>query len=227
MHIKLLKEKQRIKNRQVTDFYTPRGLHIYFKDQMINDEIDVENVVSKVEGVLPHHLTSEVEMIIIGQFDEFEENGFNAFYESGTIYITNIQSDEQDMIDDLVHEFAHSVEEPYGMDIYGDYKIRNEFMEKRNMLHSILWKSGFKIPKSLFNNIDYDKDLDDILYKKIGYEKLQNMCKGLFLNSYSPTSLREYFATGFTDFFLRPDEHQYLQKLSPQLYKKILQIYSE
>ncbi len=227
MHTKLLKEKHRQTIQQMTDFYTPRGLHVYFKDRVIDKNINVENVISQVEGILPQHLTSEVEMIIVGQFDEFEEKGFNAFYDSGTVFVTNLQDDEQDMIDDIIHEFAHSIEEPYGMDIYGDYKVRDEFLEKRNTLHNILWKSGFKIPKSLFNNIDFDQELDDILYRKIGYEKLQGMCKGIFLNSYAPTSLREYFATGFTDFFLRPDEHKYIQKMCPQLYKKILSIYSE
>ena len=175
MHTKLLKEKHRQTIQQMTDFYTPRGLHVYFKDRVIDKNINVENVISQVEGILPQHLTSEVEMIIVGQFDEFEEKGFNAFYDSGTVFVTNLQDDEQDMIDDIIHEFTHSIEEPYGMDIYGDYKVRDEFLEKRNTLHNILWKSGFKIPKSLFNNIDFDQELDDILYRKIGYEKLQGM----------------------------------------------------
>ena len=138
----------------MTDFYTPRGLHVFFKDKLLNDDIDVEFVISKVEELLPHHLCSEVEMIIVGHFDEFEEKGFNAFYDSGTVCVTNNQFDEADMIDDIIHEFAHSVEEPYGMEIYGDSKIKNEFIEKRNTLHDILWKSGYKTPKSFFKRLD-------------------------------------------------------------------------
>ena len=72
MHIKLLKEKQKKLQNQVSDFYTPTGLHVYFKDQFFND-IDFEKVISKVESVIPAHLTSEVEMIIVGQIDDFEE----------------------------------------------------------------------------------------------------------------------------------------------------------
>ena len=226
MHIELLKEKQKKIQQQMTDFYTPRGLHVFFKDKLLNDDIDVEFVISKVEELLPHHLCSEVEMIIVGHFDEFEEKGFNAFYDSGTVCVTNNQFDEADMIDDIIHEFAHSVEEPYGMEIYGDSKIKNEFIEKRNTLHDILWKSGYKTPKSFFNNVDYDEEFDNFLYKKVGYDKLQSLCSGVFVSAYAATSLREYFATAFTEFFLYPDRHNYLSKVSPQLYNKILSLYS-
>ena len=74
MHIKQLIKKQNETQQKVSDFYTPNGLHIYFKDPMENDNVDVEKVIAKVESILPHHLTSEVEMIIVGKFKEFEEN---------------------------------------------------------------------------------------------------------------------------------------------------------
>ena len=70
MHLEVFKQKQ--KNNSPTDFYTPSGLHIYFKDQLLNDDVDVEKVISKVESIVPQHLRSEVEMIIIGHFKEFE-----------------------------------------------------------------------------------------------------------------------------------------------------------
>jgi len=227
MHIELLREKQNSLQQQMTDFYTPRGLHVYFKDQLLNNDINVEAVIAKAEDLLPHHLCSEVEMVIVGHFDEFEEKGFNAFYDSGTICVTNSQFDEADMLDDIIHEFAHSVEEPYGVIIYGDSKVKDEFLQKRHTLHDILWKSGFKAPKSFFNDIDYDAEFDNFLYKKIGYDKLQTLCAGVFISPYAPTSLREYFATGFTEFFLHPDGHNYLKKVSPHLYNKILEIYSD
>jgi hypothetical protein len=45
--------------------------------------------------------------------------------------------------------------------------------------------------------------------------------KGVFITPYAATSLREYFATGFTEFYLHPDDHEFLKKISPELYKKI------
>jgi hypothetical protein len=203
------------------DFYTGAGLHVYFKDDLVNDNVDVESVVSKVESTLPHHLRSEVEMIIIGQFDEFEERSINAFYDSGALYVSNVQYDNEDLYDDLVHEISHSLEGPYGYDIYGDERVKKEFILKREHLYNILWKAGYKAPRAFFDNIEFDQEFDEFLHQEIGYDKLATLMRGLFINPYAATSLREYFATGFTDFYLHP-EHSDLQQVSPQLYKKLL-----
>ena len=64
-------EKQQKLLEQQTDFYTSTGLHVFFKDPVKN--IDVESVIEKVESNVPEHLLSEVEMIIFGWFEEFEE----------------------------------------------------------------------------------------------------------------------------------------------------------
>ena len=80
-------KKQQQKN---LDFYTPSGIQVYFKDAIVND-IDVESVIAKFESKIPNHLISEIEMIIIGWFEEFQERSVNAFYDSGTIYVSNIQ----------------------------------------------------------------------------------------------------------------------------------------
>jgi len=58
------------------------------------------------------------------------------------------------------------------------------------------------------------------LYEKIGYDKLSSIMMGMFINPYAATSLSEYFATGFTEFYINSD-HKFLQKISPELYRKI------
>jgi hypothetical protein len=205
---------------QQTDFYTPTGLHVFFKDPIEN--INVEKVVAKLEAALPSHLFSEIEMIIVGWFDEFEERNLNAFYEGGTLYISNIQDDFNDMYDDLVHELSHSLEEPHGYFLYGDKKIEEEFLRKRKYLHDILWKMGYKIPLSSFMNVEYDQEFDEFLHEKVGYDTLSSALTGVFITPYAATSLREYFATGFTEFYTHSDEHAFLQKISPALYEKIV-----
>ncbi len=206
---------------QKSDFYTPSGLHVFYKEPITNTDIDVEKVIAKVESTLPHHIRSEVEMIIFGHFKEFEERSINAFYDSGTLYISNVQDDAADLYDDIVHEISHSLESPYGYEIYGDEKIKEEFLRKRKHMHNILWKSGFKAPESFFMNIELDEEFDEFLYKKVGYAKLSSLLMGIFITPYAATSLREYFATGFTDFYLYPD-HATLSKVSPALYRKLL-----
>ena len=211
-------------NEQVTNFYTSTGIHVYFKDHLYNDAIDFEKMISKLESLIPTQLLSEVEMIIIGHFDEFEERDINAFYKDGAIHVSNIQSDEDDLLDDLIHETAHAAEVAYGYEIYADSKIKDEFLIKREHLYNLLWNSGFKAPKKLFLQTEYDYDFDQFLYKDVGYDKLSNVVNGLFVSPYSATSLREYFATGFTDFYLHPNDHGYLKKVSPALYNKLQKI---
>ena len=217
---KYLQKKQKMLQERQTDFYTSTGLHVFFKDPVEN--IDVEEVISKVEAALPLHLLSEVEMIIFGWFDEFEERSLNAFYDSGTLYVSHIQDDASDLYDDLVHEIAHSLEEPYGYLLYGDKEIKNEFLRKRKYLHDILWKLDYKIPISVCMESEYNEEFDMFLYEKVGYDKLTTLLSGIFLTPYAATSLREYFATGFAEFYTHPETHNFFKKISPQLYKKIL-----
>ena len=208
-----------------SDFYTPTGIHVYFKDNIENKEIDPELVVGRLEDALPLPLLSEIEMIIIGWFEEFERRSINAFYDSGTLYISNVQDNNSDMFDDLVHETSHSLEQPHGMLIYGDGELEKEFLRKRGHLHDLLWAKGYKIPKVVFYDPEYNEELDMFLYEDLGYEKLSSLIRGLFISAYSVTSLREYFATGFTDFYLDPN-HDFLKTTCPVLYKKLLELHN-
>jgi len=223
MLINYIQRSQKRITEAVSSFYTPTGIHVYFKDSLVNDDIDVEGVINKVEEKIPSHLLSEVEMVIVGWFDEFEERKLNAFYKDGTLYISNIQDDEADMYDDVIHEIAHSLESALGYEIYGDQKIKEEFLRKRKYLYDILWSQGYKIPLAVFMDIEYNKEFDLFLYERIGYDKLSDLMMGLFITPYAATSLREYYATGFTEFFL-DSNHNFFRKVSPELYKKLLLI---
>jgi len=218
-----LKQKQKQIQEMRSDFYTSRGTHVYFKDDLTNDEIDVEEIVAQVEGALPEHLLSELEMIVVGWFDEFEDRNINAFYKDGILHVSNEQDDAADMYDDIIHEISHSIEEVYGYEIYGDQKVKDEFLRKREILHDKLWSLGFKAPLKWFLETEYDKEFDEFLVDEVGRDKLRMICMGLFINAYAPTSLREYFATGFTDYYLHSD-HNFLKRLSPALYEKLVLI---
>jgi len=224
LHHYILQRHQQLLEQQM-DFYTPMGIHVYLKDPVENKEINVERVVAKLEESLPQHLLGEVEMIIIGNFDEFKERSLNAFYEGGTLYLSPKQDGEEDMYEDVVHETAHSLEQPYGALIYEDREIEQEFIEKRRNLHKILWEMGYKLPEAVFLNTEYNEEFDMFLFEKVGYDKLMYMTQGIFISPYSPTSLREYFATGFVEYYLDPDSHSFLKQISPQLYKKLLQLH--
>ena len=116
---------------------------------------------------------------------------------------------------------SHSVEEAYGQSIYLDQRVKEEFLRKRIHLHDLLWKMGFKLPKSLFEDAEYNKEFDLFLFEKVGYDQLSEAMMGLYITPYAATSLREYFATGFAEYFTRPNDHSFLKRVSPQLYEKL------
>lgn len=226
MLINHLQENQKKLQQKNKDFYTPAGLQVFFKDPLENENIDFEKVVSRFEDIMPTHLRGEVEMIAVGWFDEFESRSINAFYESGTLFISNIQDNEEDLFDDIIHETSHAVETVYGYQIYGDKKIEQEFLRKRKHLHDLLWTAGYKLPLSVFMETEYNKEFDLFLYETVGYDKLSIMVQGLFVSPYAPTSLAEYFATGFTEFYI-DNNHSYLKETSPGLYNKLVLLQSE
>ena len=216
-----LKRKQKQIQEMRSNFYTSRGTHVYFKDELNNEDIDPERVVAKVESLIPEHLLSELEVIVIGSFEEFDKRHINAFYKDGVLHVSNIQDNEKDLVDDIIHEIAHSIESLFGYEIYGDQQLKDEFLHKRKRLYDKLWILGYKAPLEWFMNTEYDEEFDEFLLEKVGYDKLRMICMGLFINAYAPTSLREYFATGFTDFYLHSD-HNFLKKVGPTLIKKLL-----
>ena len=61
------------------------------------------------------------------------------------------------------------------------------------------------------------------MYKKVGYGKLSPLIQGVFITPYAATSIREYFATMFTEFYL-DSNHEFIKKVSPAVYEKILML---
>ena len=188
-------------------------------------EIDLVSILGNIEKSVPNHLLHDLDSIYIGQFDEFIERDINAFYRDGAIFATNDQIDDSDLMDDLVHEMAHSVESYYSAQIYGDGEVEQEFLGKRRRLLDLLAQHDLDInlkDKSLrdsFFDLKYSQKFDNMLYKDIGYTLLSNITRGLFCNAYATTSLREYFASGFEEFYMA--DRQYLKKICPALFEKL------
>ena len=200
-------------------------VNMYILDPLPNN-IDVLAVIDRVEEVIPAHIAQRTEGIYVGNFKEFVEKQVNAMYRDGTIYISNDQDDNEDMLDDIIHEFAHAAEDIYAREIYEDNKIQTEFLGKRKRLRDMLdqyeYLNGTDVS---FNDLEFTKELDDFLYNDIGYEKLENFCMGLFTRPYAVTSIREYFATAFEECLL--GDGDYVKKLSPMAYKKVMLVCSD
>lgn len=198
-------------------------IQVFVKDK-IESDFDIQSAIYQIYSLLPAHMFSEIDTIYVGMFDEFKEMETNAAYKNGAIYVSNIQDDKQDFVDDIIHEIAHSLEEPYGYEIYGDKELEREFLEKRTRLYNILKSEGLSPDRELFMNPSYTIELDSYLYEDVGYDRLNFIVAsyGLFSSAYSATSLREYFANGFEYYFL--DDRPYLKEICPILYEKIEEI---
>jgi len=198
--------------------------NIFVKDAL-PDNISIDDLVEKIENILPERLLRNIDMIYVGQFDVLIDREVNALYAEGAIYITNHQSDVSDMLDDIVHEAAHSLEEELSIDIYGDGEIETEFLGKRARLKSIIVNQGYYVVDGYdFLSSDYSKDLDNFFYKEVGYPTMATMTSGLFVSTYACTSLREYFANGFETFYLA--DRDYLRTISPKLYSKLTNLHN-
>lgn len=202
-------------------YFVINNINIVIKDDFVVD-INFKNVLNKIFKAIPSSMFHQVEAIYVGQFKELNQRKINAAYMDGAIYVTNAQSNEEDLIDDIVHELAHSIEEMIKFDIYDDGKIISELVAKRLKLKDILSSNGYKTDKQNFEDVEFSEKFDKYLYEDIGYPILNTLVVGLFCSPYGATSIREYFANGFEYFYLK--DRQYIKTISPQLYKKLIEL---
>ena len=209
------------KSKKLRNHYKMHDVDIFIKDPL-PDHINVNFVFSTISKRVPSHLLSGIDIIYVGQFDVFKEKEVNAVYQDGAIYVTNEQSNEMDMIDDLIHEVAHSAEERFTEKIYSDNTIKTEFLTKRSRLYELLDTYDYEPPPKIKVEYHYDNEIDMYFYRTVGYETLWNLVNGIFLSPYSATSLREYFAVCFEEYFL--NDKKEVSKLCPAVFTKLEEI---
>ena len=193
------------------------GKLLYVQEPFIGD-VDVQNVINDIEYSIPPHLFEEVDTIIVGAFDFLEERDLEAIYKDGAIYISSKIINSRDLLENILHEMAHSLEDLMGYYIYSDGTLQSEYLGKRIRLKSIFDSQNIDTYHN-FTNTEYDPEFDTFLYKDIGYPNLRAMTNGLFHTPYAVTSLQEYWASGVEDYFL--GDRELLKRISPKLYSKI------
>tara|TARA_R110000824_G_scaffold93073_1_gene225338 strand:+ start:3305 stop:3901 length:597 start_codon:yes stop_codon:yes gene_type:complete len=183
--------------------------------------VNIESVLEEVDSKVPDFLMSNIESIFLGEIPSLAEREMDAMYENGTIYIhspTVVEDD--DLVDDIIHEIAHSLEGSHALDIYGDGAIEKEFIAKRLKLYHLLEEEGIAVPSMLaFADPEYSEELDHFFYHAVGYPLLTSLTINIFLSPYAVTSLREYFANAFEKYFL--GESGSVKILSPKVFDKI------
>ena len=99
-----------LKNKKQTHF-TIGDIEVFVKNEIENENVSVKSVINLVVRKIPKHLLRNVDSIYVGQFSFLNSKNYEAAYENSSIFVTNVQDNEQDMADDIIHEIAHSIEE--------------------------------------------------------------------------------------------------------------------
>ena len=218
-----MKNQEYIKNKekQKTSF-TVSGIEVTIARALTNN-VSARETVERLTTLIPKRLLGGIKFIKIGNFDLLNKRKIQAVYKDNTIFVTNAQTSSDDLLDDLVHEVAHSIEETQGYEIYSDKKIENEFIQKRKKLWTILKKKGFEIELEKFLRPEYNESIDLFFYNKVGYPLMSSLSSSIFHSPYAATSIREYFADGFEAYYLK-DKVANLKRISPQLFNKLVNL---
>ena len=187
--------------------------------------IDFNEVLEDLKSLVPYVFLEGLEGIYVGEFPELKDRDIQAMLKDGAIYLSSFKDlpsiTNEIIVKDIVHELAHLLEDRDYYEIYGDGTVEAEYVGKKKKLVDILRANGisFNGMGALFFSDENVDELDDFLYKQLGYESLSSITPGLFLNPYAVTSIREYFASGFEEYIL--GDVYYLREISPQLYQTI------
>jgi|TARA_R100000458_G_C8240011_1_gene219344 hypothetical protein len=202
---------------------TPKFINLNGVDVEINDELpenfNVRSIFKAIEQKIPSHFFVNLNKIRIENDEEFRKRDINALYRDNQFIISPKQKNENDLIDDIVHEFAHHVETLFTEEIYSDEKIKNEFIRKRQEMKFEIQSEGYWVGDYDFDQLKFDERFDTFLYSRLGPNMLRMVTTGLFIRPYASVSLREYFATGFEAYYL--GKQNSLEKISPMLFDKI------
>jgi len=210
------------KTKNTTRHFKFGNIPVYENDP-VPDNIDIYSIFKAVEKNLPSHYFDGIEAVVIDHLPEFDRRTVNAVYRDKKFFISNKQDNANDLLDDVVHEFAHHLETKYPEFIYEDKKLINEFIKKRNELKFELQSEGYWVNEYNFDSLKFNQSFDDFLYKRVGRNMLKMVTMGIFIRPYGAVSLREYFATGFEAYYL--GKKDILNKISPHLYDKIEELH--
>jgi len=168
--------KESNKKGRSNHFMWMERINVY-NSKDLPDNIDIDSVLEDVEERIPSFMLSNIESIYIGDFDSLKDREMNAMYADGAIYIASAEIfDDEDLVDDIIHEIAHSLEETYAIDVYGDGQLEREFIMKRLQLFDALRNEDLPFfPRDYFLKTEYSSEFDEFLYKMVGYPLLTSL----------------------------------------------------
>lgn len=213
-----MKQKTKFKPKERKLF---NKIYVWEKDPF-SEDVDLDVALEKIVKIIPKHFFRNVEGIYIGQFPELIDRSLNAMYADNAIYISSSILNTEELVINIVHEIAHSMEETIAQFVGTEDQIANEFLVKRNQLKKILHANGYNVSKQDFDNLEYDEKFDEFLYNEIGYPVMNTITANIFVSPYGATCYREYYANGFEHYFL--NDFSSVKTISPRLFDLLTKI---
>jgi len=139
--------KKYIKQKSFSPIEARLNHVVVVQKNSLPDNVSLNSVLAKIDKRIPTSFYSNLDSIYIGEFKDLIDREINAMYSDGALYISNAQDDENDMIDDIVHEIAHAVEDEHRSQIYSDGKIEfpDDFPEEKKSLFTRMYKTFFTL----------------------------------------------------------------------------------
>ena len=204
-----------ISEKQKREYMLYNSIPVMIRD---NPDYDMGEVLTAIEKNIPRSLTSDLDYVVVSNMGHFDNKDLDSIFLDGVIYMSPEIEDTEEATLTVAHEIAHSVETIHPQ-IYADQSIESEFLGKRLKLKNILDSHDVDTSEYDFLTTEYEEKFDDFLYLVVGYPLLRTLTTGLFMSPYAITSIREYFADAFEEYFFR--NPAYVKKMSPAVYYKI------
>lgn len=185
------------------------------------ENVDVNKVSEFLRKQIPVKFWEDIDGVYVADIDEFRERQINALYKDGCIYVSPNQETAEDMLDDIIHELAHALEESNYDLIYGDGSLEKEFLEKRSRFWDLLNTTDKKLLYKLLSP-EFQQDLDEFFHSDIGYDEIENMIGDKFCSPYGITSLREYWANCFEHFYFGDVDE--VREKCPSCFRKLVEL---
>ena len=92
------------------------------------DGVSIPEFCQQAEDTIHQNMLVNVDIVYIGNMHMLK--GRNAAYHDGAIYMTSDEPTVEDMLENFVHEVAHSLESTFGHEIYTEDLV-SEYRAKR------------------------------------------------------------------------------------------------
>lgn len=179
----------------------------------------------KLPKVLEKIFSDSVKGIFFKTKNTHKNYNVDATYDDGYIYIKEDLVDPDLILQVLIHEVSHLLQDTFPERFLENGDIINEFSLKRIELMRRLSKRGYNLDRKAFLRLTYDPMFDTFLNNEIKEEDLKDCIKGLFPSPYSALSLDEYIAIIFEEFFENPEvAREYSKEICDNI-KKVMADY--